>query len=170
MIKQFAKHMKRGKCVESSWTGSRFVLVEDMSESKADVKVVAVGKMDRYRTLKAWVENWEANRWSFRQRFTQKDVSGWKMEMSGLEEDLRVADLKPANFVRFITPEYKDKFKARDLSMVVVNGKVRRVVYLDEAHFTFADGEGMNLFGGCYHICQFAELCKQNNIEVKPVA
>lgn len=170
MVKKFAKFMKYGKIVESSWTGSKFKLIEDMDEGKDFVRVVPVAKWDRYHTVKVWLENWETNKWSFRERFTWKDVNEWKTEMQGIEDELKISDIKPANFVRFITPEYKDKFKVRDLSLVVVDGKARRVVYLDEAHFTFMDGDGMNLYGGCYHICQYAELCKQNNIEVKPVA
>ena len=56
----------------------------------------------------------------------------------------------------------KSIFEADDLSMVLVDGKPKRVYYHDEYHFGFVDGLA-------YHICQFAEICERSGIEVKPI-
>lgn len=160
MMKQFAKHMRYGKVVKSSWTGEHYKLIEDMDETKDSVKVVAVDNYERYRMLGAWLENWKKDE-KFRERFT-RNIEECAKEREGYEVELPVKDLNPANKIRFITSEYKTIFEIEDLSMVLVDGKPKRAYFIDEYHFGFVGGLA-------YHICQFAEACERSGIEVKPI-
>lgn len=164
MDKNFSKYMKWGKTVESSWTGETFKLVEDMKTDKPTVLTVKMSNWSRYDMLKAWLRNWEHDN-NFRERFTG-NIEECRQEKTSYEEELKVSDITPSNLVRFITPNYETLFSVKDLSKVKVNGKIERVVYLDETHFTFAEGKS---FYGCFHICQFAEICQQNGTKVEPV-
>lgn len=82
---------------------------------------------------------------------------------------MKISEITPHDKIRFITPSYETKFEVADLSLVSVNGTAARVAYIDEYHFTFVDKINVNLYGGCFHICQFAEICEKENIEVKPI-
>lgn len=157
MLKQFARYMKDGKEVESSYTGAVFKLIQGMDENKPTVLAVNMENWKRYSLLKAWSNNHVG--------VTDEQ----RAEMEGYEESLEIEAVVPHNTIRFITPDYEPKFEVKDLDRVLVNGKAARVAYLDEYHFTFADTFAMNLWGGCFHICQFAELCESNGIEVQPM-
>ena len=167
MEKTFVRHMTWGKQVKSS-TGVIYKLVESMDESKESVKAVSMDNWGRYDLLKAWVRNWEQNSMGFRERFTE-NIEDCRTEMQSYEEEVKIADIVPHDIIRFITPNYQTKFEVKKLTKVLVNGKAATVAYMDECHFTFADTIGMNLYGGCFHICQFAELCEKNGIEVNPI-
>ena len=160
MVKQYAKYMKYGKVVECSWTAEHYKLIEDMDESKDTVKAVAVDNWRRYELLGAWIRNWNKDE-KFRERFTG-NIEECTKEHDGYETELRIADVTPANKIRFITSEYKTIFEADDLSLVKVDGKAKRAYYIDECHFGFVGGLA-------YHICQFAEICERSGIEVKPI-
>lgn len=151
MVREFVKYMKRGKDVESSYTGEVYKLVQDMEESQSTVLAVNMENWRRYELLKTWSRNHVG--------VTEEQEA----EMRGYEETLDIKAVVPHNSIRFITPAYETKFEVKDLGNVVVNGDVRRVVYLDPYHFSFVGGMG-------YHICEFAELCERNGIEVKPVS
>ncbi len=166
MDKQYAKFMRCGKLVINR-TGEAFKLLDNMDERHDDVAAILVKNEDRYRLIRCWQRNW-ANDESFRARF-KEDIVKLAAEADAYEERILVADVEPANYVRFITSSYKEKFKVRDLDCVMVNDEKRMVVYVDETHFSFADGKGSNLFGGCFHICQYAELCEKNGIRVAPI-
>ena len=170
MVKNFAKYMKWGKTVESNWTGEVFKLIEDMGDGDT-VKAVSLTNWRRYDLLKAWIRNWESNSCGFRERFEKdgKNIEDCKTEKQGYEEELKISEITPHDKIRFITPSYETKFEVADLSLVSVNGTAARVAYIDEYHFTFADKINVNLYGGCFHICQFAEICEKENIEVKPI-
>lgn len=157
MLKQFAKYMKWGKEVKNSYTDAVYKLVENMDESKETVKAVNMDNWRRYELLRAWSRNHVG--------VSEEEAK----EMKGYEEELKIADIVPNNKVRFITSDYKTKFEVKDLSTVSVNRTMARVAYLDECHFTFVDKINTNLYGGCFHICQFAEICEQNGIEVKAI-
>ena len=169
MVKEFAKYMTWGKLVESMHTGFVYKLVENMEKKKDTVRAVNVENWKRYELLKAWIRNYDQAAGNFREKYTEEDMDGWKAEKASYEEALKVGCVKPVDKIRFITPDYKTKFEAVNLSLVSVDGKAARVAYLDETHFTFVDAFSMNLYGGCFHICQFAELCERNGIEVKPL-
>lgn len=67
--------------------------------------------------------------------------------------------------IRFITPEYKEKFRIADGDSIVLhlsNGTTmkRTCRYIDDYHLEVGD----NL----YHICEFAELCERNGHTVEP--
>jgi hypothetical protein len=82
--------------------------------------------------------------------------------MQSYETELQITDIEPANKIQFITPNYKTKFEVKNLDSILVNGESRRVIFLDETHFQFEKGS-------CYHICQWAELCDKNGIEINPI-
>lgn len=169
MIKEFAKYMTWGKLVESMHTGSVYKLIEDMDKKKDVVRAVSMENWKRYELLKAWIRNYDQAASGFRDKFSQEDAAGWKEEKQGYEVELKIDYVKPCDRIRFITPDYNVRFEAVNLSLISVNGKAARVFYLDETHFGFVDTFSVNLYGGCFHICQFAELCERNDIEVKPL-
>lgn len=167
MDKKYAKYMRSWKLVKNERTGTEYKLLEDMDEGKDTVKAVNTEVLKRYELLSAWIRNWDENSCGFRDRFTE-DIESCRAERKGYEEHIRVSDVEPANMVRFITPDYKEKFRVRDLTLINVDGKPARVVYLDDCHFAFADGISLSFFGGCLHICHFAELCQRGGICVEP--
>lgn len=140
MIKQFAKYMKAGKAVESSWTGEEYILVEDMDGKKGCVRVVDRGAWDQY-------------------------VAMDKARRKELEVTLKIADVKPYNEVRFLDLSGEVMFEVKDLGRLRVDGGVARVVYLDSEHFSFVDGMPL---GGSFRVREFAVFCQKNAIVVEP--
>ena len=159
MLKKFAKYMRYGKKVEYGPAGIIYNLVQDMPTDGNARSVLAVreDKWERYSLLKTWSGNHVG--------LTEDE----QKEMSGYVESLEIEAVTPGNTIRFITSDYQTKFRVMDLTQIRVNGEVARVAYLDEHHFTFVDAFAVNLWGGCFHICQFAELCEAEGIEVEPV-
>ena len=150
MVKQFAKYMTWGKEVKSSYTGEVFKLIQDMDASQPTVTAVNVENWRRYELLKAWSRNHVG--------LSDEERS----EMLSYEEVLEIASVEPHNTIRFITSDYTTKFEVKNLGRVMVNGMVKRVIYLDACHFAFEGG----MF---YHICEFAELCERTGAIVTPV-
>ena len=79
-----------------------------------------------------------------------------------LDDHIRNAD----KGIRFITPEYKEKFRIKDgdrIRITYSDGKTCDMVcrYIDEYHVEVGD----NL----YHICEFAERIEQNGAKVIPL-
>ena len=75
------------------------------------------------------------------------------------------ADRDSDKHIRFITPDYKERFTIPDGGSIVISypdGEERAAEckFLDECH-TAVDGE-------CYHICQFAEIMRNAGAEVEP--
>ena len=155
MDKKFAKYMRYGKQVKTVPDGETFKLIEDMDANKDTVRAVPMCNLSRYELLQAWSKN--------RVGVTEEE----RNEMQGYESELPIDGIVPNNVVRFITSGYNTLFEVPDLSFVKVNGELRQVVYIDDYHFSFA-GESLIAWGGCLHICQFAELCEKNRIEVEP--
>lgn len=156
MNKEFAKYMTYGLKVEDISSGTKYKLIEKMSADKDTVRAVALDNVQRYELLKAWSHN-------------QVGVTPEEQaEMEKYEVAVCIDSVTPIDKLRFITPDYKTKFEVTNLDKVLVNGKENIVVYMDEYHFTFA-GNGLHLWGGCFHICQFAELCEKNGIDVAPL-
>lgn len=168
MDKQYAKFMKCGKTVKSIPTGEEYTLVENMDGKKNTVEAVADGNKRRYDLLLAWIRNWEQDSYGFRARHDEKTVDEWRKERQSYVEKLKISDIEPNDVVRFITSDYETKFTVKDLSLVSVDGKPLRVAYIDSHHFTFVACD-MSLWSGCFHICEYAELCERNGIEVKPI-
>lgn len=160
MNKKYAKYMRYGKTVKSQWTEALYKLVEDMDENNDTVKAVSMDVLRRYDLLNAWIRNYNHDK-SFRERFTL-DIKECEKERDSYVQELRISDVTPADKIRFIYPDYTDKFEVTNLSNVLVNGKPRRVIYIDGYHFAFADTHAM------FHICEFAELCQRNGLTVKP--
>jgi len=160
MEKNFARFMRWGKLVTNSAL-EKFKLIENMGENDT-IKAVNMDNWQRYDLLRAWIRNYESNSMGFRDRFTG-NIEDCKIEMQSYETELRITGIKPANKIRFITSDYKTKFEITDFDSVLVNGEPRRAIYLDEYHFQFEKGS-------CYHICQWAEMCEKNAIEVKQIA
>lgn len=167
MDRKYAKYMKYGKTVKSRLTGKTFKLVEDMDEKKSTVEVVNIENKARYDLLGAWIRNWEQNCCGFRERF-EGNIEDCRKERQSYVEKVKISDVEPNDVIRFITPGYETKFEVKDLSVVSVGGKLARVVYVDDYHFSFAYCD-MSIWCGCFHICQYAELCERNGIEVKPI-
>ena len=68
--------------------------------------------------------------------------------------------------IRFITPNYKEKFRIADGEKIRIgtkNGEHRdmRCRYIDEAHLEAGSYRGDNL----YHICEFAEMWERNGCQ-----
>ena len=159
--------MRYGKTVKHTPSGKVFVLVEAMDENKDAVAAVSRENESRYNLLGAWIRNWEHDYSGFRERFSG-DIEECRKERQGYIESLKISEVEPNDNVRFITPDYDTKFVAKDLSMVSVNGTLRRVVYYDEYHFAFAN-EKNYLGSGWVHICEYAELCENNGTVVSPL-
>ena len=160
MLKMYAKYMKNGKLVKSSWTDEVYQLIENMDAEKGTVKAVAVKNSNRYDTLCAWLRNWNNDK-GFRERFSG-NIEDCKIEKENYEQVLKISDVTPANVIRFITSGYKTKFTVGDLSKVKVNGRTETVAYIDGYHFCFVESNDV------FHICEFAEFCERSGIEVKP--
>jgi hypothetical protein len=173
MTKDFARYMTYGKKVESLYTADTFKLIEDMSADKDTVKVVQENEYEVYNRLRAWERSTDNGLWE-RLTASGKTKEGVSAERKGMEQDLRIDAIRPCDKVRFITSDYKTLFFVNNFNRVMVtfsDGKtvVARVAYIDECHFTFVDGIAMNLYGGAFHICQFAEECERTGCKVSEV-
>ena len=65
--------------------------------------------------------------------------------------------------IRFITPDYKERFRLADgdkVRIITKGGEVREMTcyYIDDYHLETSSSRGRNL----YHICEFAELWERN--------
>ena len=136
---EYAKYMRYGKRVRVG--EDVFFLVSGVDLNSFTAKAVADEHKNRYDLLKAWSRN--------RVGLTEDQ----KAEMIGYEKELSIKEF---------APHYDLKFRIKDLSPVLCNGKERMAVYHDEYHFSFVDG-------GVWHICEFAEACERNDITVRPV-
>ncbi len=67
--------------------------------------------------------------------------------------------------IRFITPEYHDKFRLPDGGHVLIG---RRFGGVTEHKCTFLDPTHFLLDSSTYHICQFAEMLRTNGFYVVP--
>lgn len=93
--------------------------------------------------------------------------------ISKLEVRLPIEEVEVADFVRFITPKYDNKFIIKNLGYVSVNGEKRLVAhYGDKVHFAFyyEKENGEFAYRGMYHICEFAEMCEKNSLVVEPIS
>lgn len=68
--------------------------------------------------------------------------------------------------IRFITPDYKEKFRISDgdrVRITMFNGETRDSVcrYIDDCH--------VEVGSGLYHICEFAEIMERNENSVSPL-
>lgn len=87
-----------------------------------------------------------------------------------LREPLDLHMKKARNGIRFITPDYQEKFRIPDgdsIRITTPDGtQLDRVCrYIDETHFEM----GFRDVGDLRHICQFAELMEQNGNTVIPL-
>lgn len=165
IAKTLRKYMRYGKLVESDWTGETYKLLDDMDEDKEFVKAVNTSDLRRYELLTAWVRNWDSDSSGFRKRFEEngEDIEAVRAERESLITELKCDNVSTADKVRFITPNYENRFEVKNLGKVLVNGKVKQVYYIDEYHFGFIEN-------GCiYHICKFAERAERNGIKVEPL-
>lgn len=167
MNRDFAPYMTYGKKVESHWTGSVYKLIEDMSVTASVVLGVDVNRWERYHTLKTWERNWEQNSAGFRERFP-RNIEEVKQERISYETELKVSDITPCDKIRFIDSSYNTKFEIKNFGRVKVGKEIRRVVYIDDYHFYLMDTKTEKT-GVCYHICQFAEQCENQGIEVQQI-
>ena len=76
-----------------------------------------------------------------------------------LERQLKQAE----KGIRFISPDYKERFRLADgdkVRIITKGGEVREMVcrYVDDYHLETSSSRGSNL----YHICEFAEVWEQN--------
>ena len=166
MRSENAKYMKAYKHVKSK-DGSVYRLAEDMSANLVTVAAVAQNDIGRCDLLTAWIQNWE-HMDGFRKRAQESpdfiSVDEWKRERESYEVQLVIAELQPADTVRFITSCYDELFRVPDLGFVRVNGEKRKVRYCDDYHFGFVEPDR-----GTYHICEFAELCERNGHIVEKI-
>lgn len=167
MDKAYAKYMKFGGMV--AYAGKKYKLVADMNEKEETVKAVSMDNWGRYHMLSAWIMNWEQNSIGFRDRFTG-NIEDCRAERTTYEVELKIQDVQPCDKVRFVKTRGHEEFEVTNLSRVLVDGEAAMVVYMDETHFTFADKISTRLYGGCFHIDQFAEICDANNVDVRQIA
>lgn len=160
-----AKYMKYGKLVKDNQSGTVYRLIADMDEMSVSVKAENLEAWERYNLLSAWMRNWD-NDSRFRKRFTG-NIKKCGKERARYEEEIRICDAFPVNKVRFITADGKIKFTVDDLTVILVNGIRALVVYLDETHFTFGTRIETNLYGGCFHIDQFAGICDIHSVTLQ---
>lgn len=163
MEQLLAKYMKYGKLVKNNQTGQVFKLMDDMDEGKPSVKAIPMEDLSRYELLTAWSQNWDRNAYSFRERFTE-NIEECRAERLTYEKEIQICDVSPANKVRFVGKRGTPNFVVNDLDVILVNGTRALVVYQDEMHFTFATGIAMNLYGNCFHLDQFAEICDRHSV------
>lgn len=165
MNKAYRKFMRWGSLVKSTYSGNEYKTIEQMTEDTDTVLAVGVENWNRWELLKAWERNWERDA-AFRERF-DKDIDACVEERKSYEVILNVDYITPEDVIRFITPDYKTKFTVKNFGTVKVNGKIRRVFYLGQCHFGFLTEK--NGEGDIFHICEFAELCERNGIDVQKI-
>ena len=78
-----------------------------------------------------------------------------------LDAHLRAA----ARGIRFITPDYREKFRLPDGGKLVITdrdgkSRIETCRYIDEYH--------LEMGGSIYHICEFAESAERGNCRVRP--
>ena len=151
MDKALLKYMSYGKMVKAK-NGATYRIICNVKGNDTNVKVVSKDKYAFYHHTKEQI----------RRGIISKE-EGEKVIETYLNE-LPVEDIEPADEVRFINSKYETLFKVPDLGYILENGKKKRVVYLDDYHFTFTEGTCY----GCFHICQYAEICERNGITVVP--
>lgn len=154
MNKVFAEYMTFGKTVESLYTSETFKLVGDMDPETGEVEAVSTKDYPRWKLLNAWLKNGVAER--------DCRVEEYRAEAESMIETLKHDAIRPNDKVRFVSTSYETLFEVMDLGSVKIDGKIRKVNYIDECHFAF-------LGGCCYHIMEFAELCEKNHIKVDPL-
>lgn len=86
----------------------------------------------------------------------------WCFEAKWLDKHIQNA----RNGIRFITPEYKEKFRISDgdrVCVTMLDGKTRDLTcrYIDDCH--------VEVGSSLYHICQFAEIMERNGSTVTPL-
>ena len=158
MRKEYFKYMTSGKMIKCQFTADKYMLIENMDESGI-AKGVKQENLERWKLLSTWLSNGVAKR--------EGKETEYAVEKESYIEELRCEFISPANVIRFITPD-EEKFKVDDLKRVSVNGKAVRITYIDDYHFAFIE-RNKPFYGNRFHICEFAELCEQNHIEVKPI-
>ena len=158
MEKKYYRFLKMGNLV--SLNGEVYKLQGNLSDAEGGlVPAVKAGEYERYNLLCTW--SWNGVGITEEQRD----------EMESLVHQIPCEECEPADVVRFIDSSYNTKFKVRSGDDVNVNGKRYKAFYRDSYHFVFADEDGHDPFrsyGGCFHICQFAEICEKNGVEVAP--
>ncbi len=150
----YAEHIGFGSRVRDIYTGEVYRTVEDEFTRDPDgTECVAEKDYKQYLNLKSKEEIGA---------LTEEE----KKQLSTMVTYADAGSFETADTIRFITPKYETLFRIRNLGRILVNGTEKRVVYLDDTHFTFTEGSGAF---GCFHICQFAELVEKNGWTVEPI-
>lgn len=156
------QYMNYGRIVRYSDTEYR--LIQDMDEAEnGNVKAIRLNDYRRYDLLRAWSRNHVG--------LTEEQ----RQEMDSLVCFIPCDECVPTDKIRFIDPNYNTLFTVTNGDTVRVNGSEYEVYALDEGayHIALIDKDGhnaANVYGGCFHICQFAEIAEKNNWNVEPVA
>ena len=162
MQKTALRYMTYGRIV--GYKGEEYKLLGDMGEAEAgQVKAVRMAEKRRYELLLAWSRNQSSGLKEEEQK-----------EMGALVRLIPCKDCVPVEKVRFINSDYKTLFTVTAGDKVNINGRAYEVYPLDEGayHISLVDENGDNAcvtYGGCFHICQFAELAEKNGWDVSPV-
>ena len=143
---EMRKYMKYGKRV--LFRGNGYRLIEDMPDEGDLVNVVPQHSYERYHTL-------------LERKRKGVITDAGNEELNALPLKIKIDESLPGNRIRFINSRYDTLFEVGDLEDVTVNGKQKKVFYIDDYHFGFVNGP-------FYHICEFAELCERNGITVTP--
>ena len=151
IVKHFYRHLRFGHRVRSLYTGEEYKLVEDLND-EGETKAVKPDDYDRYIRLSA--------------KGNGNLSEDEKTELERMIVPIRYTGIEPADMVRFIDSQYNELFRVKNLGRILLDGKEKRVAYIDDYHFTFTDGAGPY---GCFHICQFAELVEKNGMQLEPV-
>ena len=154
MEKKLMEYMRIGHKAE--YAGKEYSLLDSIKETCPTVKAVDMSNKCRYELLRAWSQNHVGV------------TDAQRKEMLSYEEQIPTDALVPSDKIRFITSDYKTKFEVKNFDFVIVNEKKVQVAYLDAYHFAFV-GQSLPLWGGCFHICHFAEICERNGNHVAPI-
>lgn len=151
MVKSFIRYIRFGHRVRSLYTGEEYKLVEDLKD-EGETKAVKPEDYGRYIRLSA--------------KGNGNLSEDEKIELERMIIPIRYTGIEPADIVRFIDSQYNELFRVKNLGRILLNGKEKRVAYIDDYHFTFTDDAGPY---SCFHICQFAELVEKNGMQLEPV-
>lgn len=167
MEKKFVRFIDYGKRLLHKNTKKEYIVVDtDVTRNARkqqdaelfDFLCVERANYSHYERLGAWIRN----------NVDPAKTESYKIERASFEMLLKCDEVESLNEIEFITPAYKEKFKVRNFGWVSLStsDKPKQVVYYDATHFGFLSETGY--VSNVYHICQFAEMCERNGIEVKP--
>lgn len=162
--------MKYGNKVAKDGVEYRLI---DVPDQNGLVSAVTMADYEKWDRLRAWIHNYiKSERFKQGMEEKGKPLEMLKAEKREYEVKLDLKTFKPADMVRFIEPDYKEKFRIRNGEQICIIGtdsKLYTVVFIDDYHMElFQEKDSGMVSEGVYHICEFAEFCSRNGLTVRP--